>query len=677
MLLAIHAGIVAWAITEAYVTPPGPYRPEGFVRVTLGALVLFGAAFAIRGRYVRAIAWNGAILVASAILTPAVTLVVGLQLLNAFVVGDRVLASVKSQGATPEAPHFAVATLTGVCIWIGITAIMAPLKVHYLAVYAAALILPLLYWWRTSTLALRDAGRLLVQRNPVMNASERGWTALLMTMVVLHLFVVAKPETGYDALAMHLQIPLLMAEMHTWPFDVTRYVWAVMPIGADWTFTAAYFLGGEGAARLLNFCFAVLACFLVFELIRLYARRDIALASVCLLASTPLAFLETSTLYVENLWVAFLLGTLLLGLDFLRTRSKVSLVAIAFLAAGALQCKVIGAIWLAPLLGYIGWMVWRRRSWRGFAAPEFGLFAVAVALAAWPYANAWLRTGNPVFPFMNSLFRSPLYDTAASFNNLLYNAPLRPWSFYELIWSSGRFIEGSNGAAGFQWLLLVPVIALAFTRRRPLAHWLCLALAVIVFVGVFSQQSYLRYLLPVFALIAVLGGWALAEIPDTRATRAAIFLIGGLLCFVNVRLMYTGSWANLSLCTACGVDNHARQDHIAQFGPDRLAADYLNRNLPNARVGFYMLGGTPAGFVGYSRAVNWHDYPTFRAITEALTADEVLANARSFRLTHIVYRDPPWESENDAMRAFREQFTVPIWRANGMVIAEIRVPPVK
>ena len=677
ILLAIHAGIVVWAIAEAYVTPPSRYRPDGFFGVTLAALIVFGAAFAIRGRYTRAIAWNGAILVASAILTPAVTLVVGLQLLNAFVVGDRVLACVKPQGAAPEAPHFAITTLTGVCIWIGIIAITAPLKVHYVAVYAAALILPLLLWWRTAAVTLRDAGRVLVQRNPVMSASERGWTALLMTMVVLHLFVVAKPETGYDALAMHLQIPMLMAEMHAWPFDATRYVWAVMPIGADWTFTAAYFLGGEGAARLLNFCFAVLACFLLFELIRLYARRDIALASVCLLASTPLAFLETSTLYVENLWTAFLLGTLLLALDFLRTRSKFTLVALAFLAAGAMQCKVIGVIWLAPLLGYIGWMVWQRRSWRGFAAPEFALLAVAIAIAALPYANAWLRTGNPVFPFMNSLFRSPLYETDASFNNPLYNAPLRPWSFYELIWSSGRFIEGSNGAAGFQWLLLVPVIALAFTRRRPLAQWLCLALVVIVFVGVFSQQSYLRYLLPVFALIAVLGGWALAEIPDNRSTRAAIFLIGCLLCIVNVRLMYTGSWANLSLCTACGVDNRARQDHIAQFGPDRLASDYLNRNLPNARVGFYILGGTPAGFVGYSRAVNWHDYPAYRVISAALAKEDVLANAQSFRLTHIVYRDPPGESENDAMRAFREQYAVPIWRANGLVIAEIRVPPAK
>jgi hypothetical protein len=675
-LLAIHAGIVAWAVMKAFATPWEYYRPEEFVRVTLIALVIFGVAIAIRGRFTRSIAWNGAILVASALLTPAVTLVVGLQLLNAFVLGQRALARAISPSATANAPHFAVAILTGVCIWIGLISITAPLRVHYATVYAAALILPLLFWWRTAAEALRCAGRVLVQQGPAMSASERAWTALLTTMVVLHLFVVAKPEVGYDAVAMHLQIPLLMAEAHKWPFDVTRYIWAVMPMGADWAFTGAYFVGGEGAARFLNFCFAVLACYLLYELIRLYARREVALASVCLVASTPIAFLETATLYVENLWVAFLLGTLLLALDYLRTRSKGTLIALAFLAAGAMQCKVIGVIWLAPLLVYTGYLVWQRRSHREIAASEIALLAAAFAIAAWPYANAWLRTGNPVFPFMNALFLSPLYETGTSFNNWMYNSPLRPWSLYEVIWASGRFIEGADGAAGFQWLLLLPVIALAFTRRRPLAQWLCLILAVIVFVGVFSQQSYLRYLLPVFALIAVLGGWALTEIPNNGATRATILLIGGILCAVNVRLMYTASWFNAVLCTACAVDSRARREYVAQYMPDRIAADYLNRNFPNARVGFFMLGApSPAGFVGYSRAGNWHDYPGYSALTMALTADDVLAHAKLFRLTHVVYRDPPNESENEAMRAFRERYAVPIWSANGMVVAAIQLAP--
>jgi len=154
-----------------------------------------------------------------------------------------------------------------------------------------------------------------------------------------------------------------------------------------------------------------------------------------------------------------------------------------------------------------------------------------------------------------------------------------------------------------------------------------------------------------------------------------LLLIGGLLCVVNVRLMYTGSWANLSLCPACGVDSRARHEHIAQFAPDRLAAEYLNRELPNARVGFYILGGIPAGYVGYSRAANWHDYPTFRTLALAQSADDVLAHAKTFSLTHIVYRDPPYEFENAAMREFRELYTVPVQRANGLVVAAVRPAP--
>jgi 16S rRNA G966 N2-methylase RsmD len=84
-----------------------------------------------------------------------------------------------------------------------------------------------------------------------------------------------------------------------------------------------------------------------------------------------------------------------------------------------------------------------------------------------------------------------------------------------------------------------------------------------------------------------------------------------------------------------------------------------------------MMGGHPAGFVGYSRAGNWHDYPTFRALVFAESADDVLAHAKAYRLTHIVYRDPPYETENAAMRAFRERYAVTVWRGNGIVVAEI------
>jgi hypothetical protein len=244
-----------------------------------------------------------------------------------------------------------------------------------------------------------------------------------------------------------------------------------------------------------------------------------------------------------------------------------------------------------------------------------------------------------------------------------------------MIWSSGRFTEGFNGAAGFHWLLLYPLIVLAYVRWRSSAQWFALALAAVFFVGVYSQQSYLRYLLPFFALVAVIGGWAICEIPDGRLSRVAILLFGVALCAVHLRFIYTANWSNLTLCASCAFDDAARRDYMAKYAPDRLAVEYLNHALPAARVGFYNFGGSPAGFVGYSRAGNWHDQATFWALADAQSVNDVIALTRKFRLTHIVYRDPPYDAENQAMLDFRSRYSDPVWRANGIVVARIERLP--
>jgi hypothetical protein len=108
-----------------------------------------------------------------------------------------------------------------------------------------------------------------------------------------------------------------------------------------------------------------------------------------------------------------LLASLLVTLDMARGRMSNSLgwPVLACFAAGALQCKVIGILWLAPVL--LGALLVSdadapHERWPGTRAVL--VLGGAVAIAAWPYANAWLRTGNPIFPFMNAWFRSPLAE---------------------------------------------------------------------------------------------------------------------------------------------------------------------------------------------------------------------------------------------------------------------------
>ncbi|MEJ7667773.1 MAG: glycosyltransferase family 39 protein [Casimicrobiaceae bacterium] len=673
LLLAIHAGIIVWTLTDPFTTPRLDYRPREFLVVTLAGLTGFGVVLARWGSYTRALALSGTLLAAVILLTPSVVVVVGLCGLNAYLTGRRVIRWTLSPGAFDTNPiSFSLATLVGLSAWIGVLSLVLSLKIHYAPVYAGVLLVPLLVWWRDSLRAFRHLARLLRPNANKPSWSERGWIALLLTLILLHLFIVAKPDAGSDANTMHLQIPLVVAHAHRWPYDVGRYAWAVMPMGADLAYVATFLLGGETAARLTNFGFGALACRLLYELVRRYARRDIAWASICLVASTPLAFLETGTLFVENLWTAFLLGTLALALDHTNDGTPDNLPAIGLLAAGALQCKAIGIIWIAPVLAFVVYSAWRRQRFRNLNLAGVVVLAVAAVFALWPYATAWVRTGNPVFPFLNSLFRSPYFDALTSFTNLAYKTPLRPWSFHETVVSSGRFIEGADGAAGVHWLLLVPVIALAFLRRRPLAQWLCLALAAAFFVIVFTQQSYLRYLLPAFLLIAVLGGWALNDIPDRRATRVALLVVGGALCLVHIRFMYTASWINATLCPGCAFDAGARANYVGNYLPDRIVSDYLNRNLPEARVGFFMLNApSPAGYVGYSRSANWHDYPVFGPLARAKSVDDVLAIATRYGLTHAVFRESPVDAENAAIREFRKHHTTPTWRFGDMVVTKI------
>ena len=673
LALALHATLLAWLVFVLLdATPVWGLDLGEYAIVVFPALAGFTALMLVWGRHARGASVATAAIVATALFSPGTVATVALMLFNAWLVGDRALAWAARDTARLPPP---LAILAGFALWIGVMSATATMKVHIVPVYVLMLALPVLTFPARARELLGRMAEWLADGASPFSAIERAWTAVLGTIVVVQLFVAAKPEVGYDATAVHLLFAQLFAANHQWDFDVTRFAWADMPLGADFAFAAAYILGGEGAARLLNLCFGILLLDIVYRLVIRHAPRALALASVCALASMPLAALVSGSLFGDNLWTAFLLACLLAAIELPNgagaSRSAWALPALALLAAGAMHTKVISVMWLVPLLAYV---TWRARSLPAVAplGPRM-LVAVGVAaiIGAWPYANAWLRTGNPVFPFFNSLFRSRYFETAASFDNPLYHQPLRPWTPYEIVMWSGRFIEGESGAAGLQWLLLFPLIAAAFFRRRPRVQWACLGLAVFFFVVVYLQQSYLRYLLPALVLVGVLGGWALADLPDRRATRIAILVLGAAVCLGNLRFASTASWTHGQLCPKCSINAGARREYVAHYDPQRIVADYLNQTLPDARVGFYELNGPgPSGFVGYGRAANWHDHESYRVLANTTSADDVLALARLHKLTHVVVIDGP-AAQDDPIAVFRDRYTRPVWRFGNFRVAEI------
>jgi hypothetical protein len=194
------------------------------------------------------------------------------------------------------------------------------------------------------------------------------------------------------------------------------------------------------------------------------------------------------------------------------------------------------------------------------------------------------------------------------------------------------------------------------------------------FILVYVQQAYLRYLLPALLVAAAASAWALADLPDGRAPRTIVAVVGAALIALNLRFMYTGSWTHAELCPSCAFDTQARKRYVAHYAPLALVSEWLNANLPDARVGFFTLQDpSPAGYTGYSRSVHWHDFAVFEAFNRVRNADDILAIARAFGLTHVVVHGVPAPHEV-AITEFRDRYTTPVWQFENYRVAAI-VPP--
>jgi hypothetical protein len=80
---------------------------------------------------------------------------------------------------------------------------------------------------------------------------------------------------------------------------------------------------------------------------------------------------------------------------------------------------------------------------------------------------------------------------------------------------------------------------------------------------------------------------------------------------------------------------------------------------------------SPGGYVGYSRAANWHDDRFYAVVANATTADDIDGLVRKYGLTHVVYRTRAPERENAGIVAFRETRTTPVWTFQDYVVAAI------
>jgi hypothetical protein len=397
-------------------------------------------------------------------------------------------------------------------------------------------------------------------------------------------FVMA-PEIMYDAVYYHLALVRGFLSQQSVEQIPTLFA-SNFPLLPQVTYASATLLSGSlDAGKILHLFVGCAVCLSLYALGTHLGGRTLGLGAMLLWLSVPLVLWEMSTAYVDLFTVLYAALSVMATVLWIDTRrANYALIAGAFVGIGmgvkvsaAFQGIAIGSIVLLLF-------VRNRRDLRAW----LGAAAVALTLALPWYVRAYLLTGNPVFPFLNSVFRSPQWDPVnETFNFANFGAGASPLDLLlaplRLMTDSSAFGEMPNGAMGVLPLVgAIGVVGALFARDRRLTF---LALSsVVATVLWFVSAQYGRYILPVLAVEAVLAVALLdrvvRRIPRGRTatavalTAAVALALGG---YIDMLRNVPGipPWAVV-------LGKQTREEYLAQALRHYPAYEWLSAHAPAA-----------------------------------------------------------------------------------------------
>ena len=632
------------------------WSPEGWGRlvrfITLAAPAALAVPFAFRGRWPLGVALSGAAVPVALLGIGPVAAVLYL-LVSCMCLGRLVLGRRWCDDWEPLT-GLVLSALVGFALLSGVLNLAVHFRVNTQTTYALVLAVPLVLA-RDDLRAWLSQGKawLLARREVRLPVALMG--SLVAVLLALHLVYVALPERYWDGLVVHLRICTTLANEARWPFDCASFAYAALPMNGDLFYAVGYVLAGESAARLVDFLFFLMLLALLYGEVSRRFGPAFGLLFVALFASTPVAFIETGSLFIENVLAAFLLGSFLIvarRFDGFQVRDALALAA---LLGAAASTKLHGVIFLAAAFPFAVFAVIRRGQ-LGWAACTLTLAlacAVGALLAAPPYLSAYVLTGNPVFPFFNAVFRSPLFPTA-NLVDARWSTPLRWDLLLRLTFGSHAYMEAGDGAFGFHFLALGAAGIVAGWLRRDRVVVLAVLVATAYVLGACYGVIYLRYLYPAFSIALLACAGICLTLSGRPVARGLTLGAGVALVLLNVLFLPTAGWILGSFDTQALFSKEKRTRLIEETVPSRRLVEAVNA-LAGTKGKVLMTGASfGTGLQGKCRFVSWYD-PGFQGrFTSAVEPEAMWRLLRDEGITHATVETnmpPPNQAAFNAVLA--------------------------
>jgi glycosyltransferase involved in cell wall biosynthesis len=647
--------------------PAGIRRFERYAEVyaILSAILIFAAP-----RYFAGVFAALLVLLTAFSVGPVPLLAAAFFFLSANALGSKLLGRTKSEAVEDQV----CAMLLGTGIYTFTMTLVARLPVNYPAVWAVVLAAPLLIDPRATMARFANWVRLL--RPPrAPSLAQRGGLAVLLFVLIAHWFVALKPETTADGLAMHLSIPANIAMNHQFTMEPWRFLWAVMPMAADFSYAIVYLLGGEYGARLVVFAMLLAACALLYCGLRRWTTPTVAYLLTAAFAATPIVQLVTGALFVENFLAAMILALLTAIWRFGDTGDRRYFYLAMALGGTAMTVKFGALAFVAMALPFA--FVEARRHWKRLGPHPAGVCALGVALllamAAPPFAVAYVKTRNPLFPFLNEKFHSPYLPADADIRDGRFKRTLSARTPYDITFHTEAYYEGQRGSLGFLYLAFVPLGLLGFAvaRRRPAVSAAVVALgagAVIL-----CTEPNARYLYAAMPLALIPVGATLAWTAEHQRGlyRTLIgFLLGGLA--LNLYFLPASSYYHKDFALKQPFARAERDRYLREAAPIRKVIEYFNKAHPKERV-LLTHEGANAGLNADIYENHWHQIDTYLKLRAAADVPGVLGLINGWKVRYFIGRKPaPGElAEPPALAGFMAACTLPEFEVGDAYLARL------
>jgi len=357
-------------------------------------------------------------------------------------------------------------------------------------------------------------------------------SALLLGYVWLNLIGALAPEVGVDAIRIRLPAAALFARLGRFVVAPELFVGTVPRLG-EVIYAVVLASGPLQTAKLVNFVVGLLCAAGVWSLGRRLGGRRAAHTALLAFYTFPMTVWLSQTAYSDLFVTLFGVTTAVLLVLHARPGPWALVGALGCIGAGLAVKTSFGPAGGGLLLILALVLLWRVRVLGPLA---LALAGGALALATLSF-SARLGAAGAVPGFLVGVQFLPHAQGLATILQLefeqfgsghtlaaLVRSPL------DLTLHTARYGQDQDGFAGYLVLALVPLLVLTRPRRRAAMLLVGMLAAYLLW---FSTTQYLRYALPIVAILCAIGGAGYAAALRRSGNRAVSVTMTALLPFLG------------------------------------------------------------------------------------------------------------------------------------------------